>query len=374
MIKTFSFLFCVFIIIPARARTDSSAVSFDTLTVIGVGDIMMGTDYPSAIYLPPANDCKPLLNDVNAVLRDADITFGNLEGTFAGDIGNPKKCKDTTKCFVFRMPDHYVHCLVEGGFDMVSIANNHANDFGASGKRQTEWVLESHGIAYAGSYTSPAVIVVKDGIRYGLIAFAPNLGCYGLDDLDAAAWMVDSLRQRCDILIVSFHGGAEGADHQHVTRRNEMYLGAGRGNVYAFAHRVIDSGADIVFGHGPHVTRAVEIYKDRFIIYSLGNFCTYRRFNLRGPNGIAPIIKVQVTPAGRFLKGEIIPVNQPGSGGVSLDPRKRVISKLQELTRTDFPEVALDIDHKGIITIPNDTTTIMQEFIIDISKQFSYFR
>ncbi len=374
MIKTFSFLFCVFIIIPARARTDSSAVSFDTLTVIGVGDIMMGTDYPSAIYLPPGNDCKPLLNDVNAVLRDADITFGNLEGTFAGDIGNPKKCKDTTKCFVFRMPDHYVHCLVEGGFDMVSIANNHANDFGASGKRQTEWVLESHGIAYAGSYTSPAVIVVKDGIRYGLIAFAPNLGCYGLDDLDAAAWMVDSLRQRCDILIVSFHGGAEGADHQHVTRRNEMYLGAGRGNVYAFAHRVIDSGADIVFGHGPHVTRAVEIYKDRFIIYSLGNFCTYRRFNLRGPNGIAPIIKVQLTPAGRFLKGEIIPVNQPGSGGVSLDPRKRVISKLQELTRTDFPEVALDIDHKGIITIPNDTTTIMQEFIIDISKQFSYFR
>ncbi|MCK4854334.1 MAG: hypothetical protein KAT31_08730, partial [Bacteroidales bacterium] len=115
-------------------------------------------------------------------------------------------------------------------------------------------------------------------------------------------------------------------------------------------------------------------YKDRFIIYSLGNFCTYRRFNLRGPNGIAPIIKVQLTPAGRFLKGEIIPVNQPGSGGVSLDPRKRVISKLQELTRTDFPEVALDINHKGIITIPNDTTTIMQGFIIDISKQFSYFR
>ncbi len=360
MIKTFSFLFCVFIQIPAPARTDSSAMSFDTLTVIGVGDIMMGTDYPSAIYLPPGNDCKPLLHDVNTVLRDADITFGNLEGTFAGDKGNPKKCKDTTKCFVFRMPDHYVHCLVEGGFDMVSIANNHANDFGAYGKQQTEWVLESHGIAYAGSYTSPAVIVVKDGIRYGLIAFAPNLGCYGLDDLDAAAWMVDSLRQRCDILIVSFHGGAEGADHQHVTRRNEMYLGAGRGNVYAFAHRVVDSGADIVFGHGPHVTRAVEIYKDRFIIYSLGNFCTYRRFNLRGPNGIAPIIKVQLTPAGRFLKGEIIPVNQPGSGGVSLDPRKRVISKLQELTRTDFPEVPLDIDNNGIITIPKDTTTIVQ--------------
>jgi hypothetical protein len=360
MIKTPSFLFCLLLFLPVQARVDSSALSFDTLTVIGVGDIMMGTDYPSAVYLPPGNDCKPLLQEVNAILRDADITFGNLEGTFAGDTGTPKKCKDTTRCFVFRMPDHYVNCLVDGGFDMVSIANNHANDFGASGKLQTEWVLESHGIAFAGSYTSPAVIVVKNGIRYGLIAFAPNMGCYGLDDLDAAAWMVDSLKRRCDVLIVSFHGGAEGAEHQHVTRRDEIYLGAGRGNVYAFAHRVIDSGADIVFGHGPHVTRAIEIYKDRFIIYSLGNFCTYRRFNLRGPNGIAPIIKVQMTPTGSFLKGKIIAVSQPGSGGARLDPEKRVISKLQELILADFPEVSLDINQEGIITIPHDTTSTVQ--------------
>jgi poly-gamma-glutamate capsule biosynthesis protein CapA/YwtB (metallophosphatase superfamily) len=374
MIKSFSFLFCVFLLIPVSARQDSSATSFDTLTIIGVGDIMMGTDFPSSIYLPPGNDCQPLLNDVSAILRDADITVGNLEGTFAGDKGTPKKCKDTTKCFVFRMPEHYVHCLVDGGFDMVSIANNHANDFGASGKLQTEWVLESHGIASAGSYSAPAAIVVKDGIRYGLIAFAPNLGCFGLDDLDAAAWMVDSMKQRCDILMVSFHGGAEGADHQHVTRQNEMYLGAGRGNVYAFAHRVIDSGADIVLGHGPHVTRAVEIYKDRFIIYSLGNFCTYGRFNLRGPNGIAPIIKLQLNPEGRFLQGEIIPVHQPGNGRVSLDPQKRVVFKLQELTRTDFPEIPLEIDPKGYITIPEDTTTNKQGFIIDNSNQFSYFR
>lgn len=360
MIKTFSLLYCIFLLGYCQVRADSSAVSFDTLTVIGVGDIMMGTDYPSAMYLPPGNDCRPLLQEVDSILREADITFGNLEGTFAGENGHPKKCKDTTKCFVFRMPDQYVNCLVDGGFDLVSIANNHANDFGATGKRQTEWILESHGIASAGSQTSPAVIVVKDGIRYGLIAFSPNIGCYGLDDLDAAAWMVDSMRQRCDILIVSFHGGAEGADHQHVTRRNEMYLGAGRGNVYAFAHRVIDSGADIVFGHGPHVTRAIEIYRDRFIIYSLGNFCTYRRFNLRGPNGIAPIIKVRIKPDGRFLQGEIIPVTQPGSGGVSLDPRKRVITKLQELTALDFPEVPINIDPEGLITIPGDTTDIVQ--------------
>ncbi len=354
MIKSFSLLLCIFFIIPVKAQQDSSGICSDTLTVLGVGDIMMGTDYPSAIYLPPGNDCKPLLHEVNSILQDADITVGNLEGTFAGDLGKPKRCKDTTKCFVFRMPDHYVHCLVDGGFDMLSLANNHANDFGSAGKKQTEWVLESHGMAFAGSYFSPSVVVVKNGIRYGLIAFAPNLGCYGLDDLDAAASMVDSFRARCDILIVSFHGGAEGADHQHVTRQNEVYLGAGRGNVYAFAHRVIDSGADIVFGHGPHVTRAVEIYRDRFIIYSLGNFCTYRRFNLRGPKGIAPIMKVYVTPEGKFLQGEIIPIYQPGSGGVSIDPLNRAITKLQELTRADFPEIPLDIDQDGIITLPEE--------------------
>jgi hypothetical protein len=357
MIRTFSILLVFFSLIPVHARQDISSNSPDTLTLIGVGDIMMGTDYPSATYLPPGHDCKPLLDDVAGILSEADITFGNLEGTFAGELGNPKKCKDTTKCFVFRMPDGYVNCLVDGGFDMVSIANNHANDFGASGKRQTEWVLESHGIASAGSYDSPAVIVVKDGIRYGLIAFAPNRGCYGLDNLNEAVRMVDSLRARVDILIVSFHGGAEGADHQHVTREAETYLGASRGNVYAFAHRVIDAGADVVFGHGPHVTRAVEIYKERFIIYSLGNFCTYRRFNLRGPNGIAPIIKVYLSREGRFLMGEIIPTHQPGNGGAKLDPRGRVITKLQELTRADFPEIPVDIDPQGIITLPRDSTS-----------------
>ncbi len=360
MIKTFLQCCLIFCLIPVNARKDTSSISCDTLTIIGVGDIMMGTDYPSASYLPPDKECKPLLQEVYTVLKEADITFGNLEGTFAGEAGIPKKCKDTTQCFVFRMPEQYVHCLVEGGFDMLSIANNHANDFGPAGKIHTEWILESHGLAFAGSFASPAVIVVKDGIRYGLIAFAPNLGCYGLDDLDAASWMVDSLRRRCDILIVSLHGGAEGAGHQHVTRRNEKYLGAGRGNVYAFSHRVIDSGADIVFGHGPHVTRAVEIYKDRFIVYSLGNFCTYGRFNLSGPSGIAPIMKVQVAPTGRFLKGQIIPIHQTGNGGVSLDPMKRVIAKMQELTLTDFPEVHLDIDQNGLISIPKDTTTMVQ--------------
>ena len=161
--------------------------------------------------------------------------------------------------------------------------------------------------------------------------------------------MVRELEERCDVLIVSVHGGAEGADHQHMTRESEVYLGYDRGNIYEFAHAVIDAGADVVFGHGPHVTRAAEIYRDRFIIYSLGNFCTYRRFNLRGPNGIAPLIKLKVAGDGRFLEGQVVPVYQPGEGGVRPDPQKRAIFKLRDLTREDFPEIPLLIDDEGVI-------------------------
>ncbi len=103
--------------------------------------------------------------------------------------------------------------------------------------------------------------------------------------------IVRHLADTCDIVIVSFHGGAEGANYQHVTKDYEMYYTENRGNVYSFAHRMIDAGADVIFGHGPHITRAVEVYNERFIAYSLGNFCTYGRFNLSGPNGIAPVIK-----------------------------------------------------------------------------------
>lgn len=326
----------------------------DTLSIIGVGDIMMGTDYPSRVYLPPGNDCQPLMESLYDVLEDADVTFGNLEGTFAGDSGKAKLCRDTTRCFVFRMPQHYAGCLVNAGFDMLSIANNHASDFGPAGRKETERILEEHGLAFAGSLSTPSCVVERGGIRWGLIAFAPNRGCYSIKEPEQAVRMVRELEARCDVLIVSVHGGAEGADHQHMTRESEIYLGYDRGNIYQFAHAVVDAGADVVFGHGPHVTRAAEIYRDRFIIYSLGNFCTYRRFNLRGPNGIAPLIKLKVAGDGRFLEGQVFPVYQPGEGGVRPDPQKRAIFKLRELTREDFPEIPLLIDDEGMIRLTRE--------------------
>ena len=138
------------------------------------------------------------------------------------------------------------------------------------------------------------------------------------------------LADTCNIVIVYFHGGAEGADFQNVPKTHEMFHGEDRGDVYNFAHTMIDKGADVVFGTGPHVTRAIEVYKDRFISYSMGNFCTYGRFNLAGPNGIAPIMKINVDKSGKFLSGRIIPVFQSSPGGVRIDSSRRVISKIRD--------------------------------------------
>jgi len=320
------------------------------IVITGVGDIMFGTTFPSARYLPYHNNPLILLGDLADSLAISDVTFGNLEGSFL-DVGEPaKKCRDTTICYLFRMPERYAGALSVAGFDIMSIANNHFSDFGYPARKRTMQLLDSLGIEYAGLIEKPYSIFTKGSLVYGFCAFAPNAGTVSIINIPEAESLIRFLADTCDIVIVSFHGGAEGAEYQHVTRKEELSFGESRGNVYNFSHRMIDAGADVVFGHGPHVTRAIEVYKDRFIGYSLGNFCTYGKFNLSGPNGIAPVITLHVDPRGKFLTGRIIPVYQIYYGGVKVDPEKRVINKIRELTEQDFPESIIDISENGEIS------------------------
>ncbi len=321
----------------------------DTITIIGVGDIMLGTDYPSSSYLHPSKTCNPVIRNVIPLLKDADVTFGNIEGVFAGDKGKAKNCNNPDQCYVFRMPVEYVDCIVEAGFNLISVANNHVNDFGYEGRKNTAKVLNEAGLAFAGFKDSPYTIKKINGVTYGLAAFAPHLGTADSRKISDVKAIIAKLDTLTDIIIVSFHAGAEGKNHQHVTKETEFFYGYNRGNVNQFAHAAIDAGADVVFGHGPHVTRAMELYKDRLICYSLGNFATYRRFNLSGPNGIAPLVKVYTNNTGKFLKAQVTPIFQEGEGIPKVDPQKRVILKLQELTATDFPEGHLKIEDNGMV-------------------------
>ena len=325
-----------------------SIVKKDTVTIVGVGDIMMGTNYPED-RLPPDNGSF-LLRDVAPLLRNADVTFGNLEGTLLNEGGTPKKCSNPKVCYAFRSPVTYVKNLVDAGFDIMSLANNHAGDMGDEGRDTTMNTLIQAGILHAGQLSMKTTVFVKDSIRYGLAAFAPNTNCVPINDLEGARKLVLALDSIVDIVIVSFHGGAEGAKFQNVPRAHEIFYGEDRGDVYKFSHTLIDAGADIIFGHGPHVTRGMEVYNKRFIAYSLGNFCTYKGINVAGINGLAPIIKVFTNASGEFLKGEITPTIQTHATGVQIDGEKSVIKIIQELSKKDFPESEIQIDDNGLIT------------------------
>jgi Bacterial capsule synthesis protein PGA_cap len=318
----------------------------DTVTIIGVGDIMMGSNYPNTAGLPP-NDGKELMKEVTAILSNADITMGNLEGVLLDEGGTAKTCRDPKVCYVFRSPVRYVQNLVDAGFDIMSLANNHAGDFGETGRKSSIKTLEQAGIQHAGQVSHPYTVFERDGIRYGFTAFAPNSNCLPLNDIEGAKKIVTLLDSLTDIVIVSFHGGAEGPQYQHVPRQSELFHGENRGNVYEFSHRLIDAGADIIFGHGPHVTRAIEVYKNKFIAYSLGNFCTYSGINVSGVNGLAPIIKVYTNAKGDFYKAHITSTQQSYRSSVKIDTQKQVLKRIQELTTQDFPESKITIDENG---------------------------
>jgi len=314
-----------------------------------VGDIMMGTNYPSNHSLPP-DDGENLFDDVSEFLQSADVTIGNLEGTLLNKGGTPKKCMDEfSNCVSFRMPEHYAGYLGEAGFDIVSVANNHSGDMGDIGRKSTVKTLELYNIQYAGYIACPTTIFKKDGIKFGFTAFAPNIGTQDLHDIPSAIKTVKELKKKCDIVIVSFHGGAEGSGATRVPRRTEYYLGEDRGDVYEFSHAMIDAGADVVFGQGPHVARGLELYKDRIIAYSLGNFCTYGKFGLSGALGLTPILKVYIDKSGEFLQGRIFPVKQIKRGVPVIDENYKIIELMRELSEKDFPESDLIIQEDGKI-------------------------
>ena len=352
-----SLLICTIILQCARIavsqdtiKKETVAPKVETVSIIGVGDIMLGTHFPSPNYLPP-NDGKTILDSVKSYLKDADVTFGNLEGTLVDEGGEVKQCNNPKICYAFKMPTRYAAYLTDAGFDLMSVANNHVGDFGDTGRKSTAATLKNQGLGFAGLLAYPTTVIERNGIKYGLCAFSPNTGTLDIKNIPVAVEIVKELSTRCDILIVSFHGGAEGSKMSHVTKKTEMFLGEDRGNVFAFSHAVIDAGADIVFGHGPHVTRAVETYKGRFIAYSMGNFCTYGRFNLLGINGIAPIIKVFTSKTGEFQKAKIVSVIQKGEGIPVVDKTNWVYKELKKLTQFDFPETPLRFTEENEIVL-----------------------
>ncbi|MEK7724004.1 MAG: CapA family protein, partial [Acidobacteriota bacterium] len=333
----------------------------EPITIAAGGDIMLGSTFPNETRMPP-NDGADSLKAVAPIFQAADIAFGNLEGPMV-DGGISEKCPPPkpvlpgqpipkVNCFAFRVPTHYGKYLKEAGFDVMSVANNHALDFGDNGRISTRRVLDSLGIKHAGSdrgQFSTTYLDVK-GKKVAFIGFAHNSVSPNVNELAFARQLVEQANKKADIVVVSFHGGAEGGANTRVPRQTEIFFGEARGNLPAFAKTVVDAGADLVLGHGPHVLRGMEIYKDRLIAYSLGNFATYGWFRLEGATAETMVLEVKLDAEGKFVSGKINPFVLRDRGILTKDETKSAISTIRRLSQLDFPTTAPKVANDGTIS------------------------
>jgi poly-gamma-glutamate capsule biosynthesis protein CapA/YwtB (metallophosphatase superfamily) len=332
------------------------------IVIAAVGDIMLGSTYPAGSPLPPRDGAK-LLAEVTPVLRAADLAFGNLEGPLvdgddpptctAGAIAEKRRGRPggDGSCWAFRVPARYGKLLADAGFGVLSLANNHIEDFGERGLTSTREVLDRLGVAYSGPAGTVAHRDVR-GIKVDVIAFAPYAGLNDLDDLDAARALVAASARAADVVVVSFHGGAEGIEHQHVPLGRETFYGENRGQVRDFARAMVDAGAHLVVGHGPHVVRGMEVWRGHLIAYSLGSFATYGGINVSGRLGVSLILEARLAKGGALRGGRVHAVRQIPPGGPTLDPTRQVIPILRELSVADFGEAAVRLDDGGELAAP----------------------
>ncbi|MBN1170673.1 MAG: CapA family protein, partial [Micromonosporaceae bacterium] len=301
--------------------------------------------------LPP-NDARDFFAQVKS-LFGADLQMGNLEQTLTEDTGVGKCSAGSAgkTCFAFRTPPKYAKVLASAGFDLMTMANNHAYDFGQQGYTNTKAALDAAGIKYTGA---PGLITVAEvkGVKVAVVGFAPYTWANDPNDLAGAKKIIAEAAGKADVVVVQVHMGAEGADRTHVKAGTETYLGERRGDPLRFSHAVIDAGADLVIGHGPHVMRGMEFYKGRLIAYSLGNFAGYRALGYSGVVGVGGVLKVTLTGDGSFVDGTLASTVMVAPGLPKTDSTKRAVKLVSGLSSTDFGETGAKIDASGRITQP----------------------
>jgi hypothetical protein len=313
----------------AAVSTTTARPAGQPVTIEWVGDMVLGSSYG----LPPDGG-KRSLADVTRMLQEADLTFGNLEETMSTTSGS--KClAGSSNCYAFQAPPPYAMLLKRAGFDIVNQANNHAFDFGATGRVQTRAALAKAGVRSTGA-PDQITVLTANGTRVAFVGFAPYPWAARLDRIPEAVALVRRAAKRADLVVVAIHAGAEGSAATHVPHGTEFFLGENRGNSRAFAHAVINAGADLVVGSGPHVLRGVEVYHGHLIAYSLGNFAGFKNFALGGTLSLSGILRVVLRPDGSWESARLIPVALHGAGLPALDPSDASVRLVAQLSREDF--------------------------------------
>ncbi len=280
-------------ILPTPSSTPSLRVNLEA-----VGDINLARAVGEAVStLGP----RVVFDGVQPVLDSADVLVGNLECALTAG-GDPQR-----KNFTFAAPPEAAGALTLAGFDVLSLANNHAMDYGVAGLLDTLAVLDEHGIAGVGAGNSAAqahapVILVRNGLRLAFLAYVDvpveNNGFdvhtwIASDAQPGIAWAdpvrmaadVAAAKSQADVVIVLLHSGYE----------ISTFLPNVSGDQQLEARTAIDAGAALVIGAHPHFLQPIERYHGGLIAYSLGNFV------FDGYYGVANasiILRVLLTPAG----------------------------------------------------------------------------
>ncbi|HEX5596549.1 MAG TPA: CapA family protein [Micromonosporaceae bacterium] len=326
---------------------DASPPPPKVISMSATGDIIMG-NAPSRL---PANGGKGFFDSVKEALA-ADLVMGNLEEPLTVDTGAGKCGPNSTRCFQFRAPPEYAAHLRDAGFHLLNQANNHGYDYGRAGYENTQKALEEHGLEHTGAPDQITVVDVE-GVKVAVAGFSSYRWSNPLTDIPTAKKVIERAATMADLVVVQVHMGAEGSDKTRVKPGTEWFLGENRGDPIKFSHAMIDAGADLVVGHGPHVMRGLEFYKGRLIAYSLGNFAggggTLSR---NGPLGLGAVLKVSLTADGTWVDGELVSTYMNSAGKPTMDSEHRAVALVQKLCKSDFPSTGARLDKNGKISPP----------------------
>ncbi|WBB66017.1 CapA family protein [Micromonospora sp. WMMD812] len=319
----------------------------EAVSLSATGDIIMG-NAPNRL---PANGGKGFFDSVEKALA-ADLVMGNLEEPLTVDTGTGKCGANSTRCFQFRAPPEYAAHLRDAGFELLNQANNHGYDYGPKGYQNTQKALERYDLAHTGAPDQITVVEVK-GVKIAVAGFSSYVWSNSLIDIAEAKQVIAKAATMADLVVVQVHMGGEGADKTRVRPGTEMFLGENRGDPIKFAKAMIDSGADLIVGHGPHVLRGMEFYKGRLIAYSLGNFAGGgNSLSNAGRLGWGGVLKVSLRPDGSWAGGSFTSTFMNGAGKPTMDPDDRGLGLVKEVTRLDFPKTGARLDDAGKISPP----------------------
>jgi hypothetical protein len=292
------------------------------LRIAAVGDLVFSEN--SQVNRLAFRDFAPYLNQ-------ADLALGNLEGAITTHP-TPRKPYIPGRSYAFRFPVDTADVLKRANFHILSIANNHSNDYGPIGFADTQQHLSAAGLEHTGLKGSFVIRQVK-GLRVGVIALAHYPAYNNVLEIEATARLVTEVRSKADVVVLFYQLGGEGDAHALLSNDDAVFLGEQRGNARRFAAAMVKAGASALIGHGPHLVRAAECIDGVPVLHSIGNFVSSGGLSVRSLANLTVFAEIVFDPSGRFKGVRVIPATFDKDRLPIIDPTGRALHLINGFNR-----------------------------------------